>query len=241
MLGVSDNLILHLNNAYNYSKSAEIAILENLFSKNFMQFESLTSKNTNNSEWINLGSLATLQTGYPFKSKAFSNTGDRLLRCSNVGVDMTCWSDADTRYWPTFRRNEVRDFILSEGDIVIAMDRSFIGSGFKVAMLTKSDLPALLVQRVGRLIVNKKSVRKIVWAFMHSRLFHAQLQSHQQGTDLPHISKSQIEEAVLPKKSLEQYVLQNGFWNLSINKEMILCRLKNVNFLRQMQINRLLQ
>ena len=237
----SVNLIIHLDNANNYAKLAGNALLDTLFSSYFMKHRQQPTKKNNKLGWINLGSLVSLQTGYPFKSKDFSNAGDRLLRCSNVGVDRTIWNDSDTRYWPTYRRSEVSEFILSEEDIVIAMDRPFIGSGFKVAMLTKKDLPALLVQRVGRFKVISESMKKIVWAFVHSKLFQAQLQTHQQGTDLPHISKSQIEEAVLPKESLERYVLQDGFWNLSNNIEMSICRLRKAYIMHKMLINRLLQ
>src|SRR5690606_27214574 len=107
--------------------------------------------------------LAPLQPGYAFKSSEFSNNGVRLLRGSNVGVDETFWDESQTRYWPTSRRNEFADYVLNEDDIVIAMDRPFIAAGFKVARLGADDLPALLLQRVGRFLPTDESIREVVW------------------------------------------------------------------------------
>jgi type I restriction enzyme S subunit len=39
---------------------------------------------------------------------------------------------------------------LNEGDVVLSLDRPFIVTGTKVARVTARDLPALLLQRVGR-------------------------------------------------------------------------------------------
>jgi hypothetical protein len=105
----------------------------------------------------------------------------------------------------------VAEFVLHEGDIVIAMDRPFISEGFKVAALTADDLPALLLQRVGRFTMDDITHRPLVWAFVHSRSFQFQLLVQQEGTDLPHISKAQIEGAVMPRQSLQATLLQQAF------------------------------
>ena len=97
-----------------------------------------------------LGSRAELQPGFAFKSRDFSADGDRLLRGSNVGVGRLVWSDDKTKYFPSERREEVKDSELQDGDIVVAMDRPFVSDGFKIATMTADDLPALLLQRVGR-------------------------------------------------------------------------------------------
>lgn len=147
---------------------------------------------------IQLGDYCTLQSGYPFKSRDYSKQGDKLLRCSNVGVNSTVWTEDVTRYWPTERRPEVSDYILKTGDIVIAMDRPFISEGFKIARLTEADMPCLLLQRVGRFIPLKSLDSDYLWAFLHSASYMRQLFASQQGTDLPHISKFDIESTRLP-------------------------------------------
>jgi type I restriction enzyme, S subunit len=166
-------------------------------------------------EWIRLGDICNLQAGYAFKSAEYSESGDRLLRGSNVAVDATSWEPAETKFWPEDRREEFSDFILHEDDMVIAMDRPFIGSGFKVARLNASDLPALLLQRVGRFQVRAQEHKEAVWAFLHSRSFHVQLLAQQEGTDLPHISKAQIENTILPLSALQNEELVDVYTHLS--------------------------
>jgi type I restriction enzyme S subunit len=152
---------------------------------------------------VRLGDLAMLQVGFPFKSAGYSESGDRLLRGSNVGVNRLLWGSDITCYWPTERRNDVLDYILRAGDLVIAMDRPFISEGFKIARITESDLPALLLQRVGRFNLSDRITPEYLWAFLHSESFKWQLQRMQKGTDLPHISRFDIEGTLIPVLSLE--------------------------------------
>ena len=112
--------------------------------------------------------------------------------------------------------------------MVIAMDRPFIGSGFKVARLAASDLPALLLQRVGRFQVQSEEHKEVVWAFIHSRSFHVQLLAQQEGTDLPHISKAQIENAILPLDSLGNTESVELHTRLSDNLEFLRGRLDDL-------------
>ena len=166
------------------------------------------------SDWMTLGSIAPLQAGFAFKSSGFAEAGDRLLRGSNVAVDSTSWSADATRFWPIELRAEYSDYILRDDDIVIAMDRPFITEGFKVARLTESDLPALLLQRVGRFLADDPQTRDVIWACLHSRAFQYQLLSQQEGTDLPHISKAQIDGALVHREAIEQ-VEQSGHFNVA--------------------------
>lgn len=161
---------------------------------------------------VKLGDLVTLQVGFPFKSAEYSKNGDRLLRGSNVGVNRILWGSDITCYWPTERRNEVLDYVLSAGDIVIAMDRPFISEGFKIARISVHDLPALLLQRVGRFRLSNKIAADYLWAFLHSESFKWQLQRMQKGTDLPHISRFDIEGTLIPALDLNEQVATAGLF-----------------------------
>jgi type I restriction enzyme S subunit len=104
---------------------------------------------------------------------------------------------------------------LHEDDIVIAMDRPFVGSGFKVAKLSAKDLPALLLQRVGRFQIDDSESSDFVWAFVHSRSFQLQLLAQQEGTDLPHISRTQIENTLIQKAALQNTQAIGAFVKLA--------------------------
>lgn len=137
-----------------------------------------------------LGDHVDIQTGFPFKSKEYTEdpSGTRLLRGDNIvqgklrwdGVKR--WSDDDPyeKYW------------LSEGDVVLAMDRPWIEAGLKYARITRRDLPCLLVQRVARLRgINGLSTRYLHYIIGH-RPFTDYVKGIWTGVAVPHISESQI-------------------------------------------------
>lgn len=179
--------------------------------------------------------LVTFQVGYPFRSAEYSSQGDRLLRGSNVGVNQLNWEPEITCYWPTERRSEVSEYVLIAGDIVIAMDRPFIAEGFKVARIAQDDLPALLLQRVGRFKVGEQVEANCLWVFLHSESFKWQLQRMQKGTDLPHISKFDIEGTLMPKLTLdEQTAVAECFSEIDTSTSALEARIASANFQRQL-------
>jgi type I restriction enzyme S subunit len=201
-----DEVYENARSAIEASETLKFSLTEDVFPV------SEARSNLNNSDGyvgrplLKLGELAALQVGFPFKSAEYSAAGDRLLRGSNVGVNRLVWNSDITCFWPRERRNEVLDYVLSSGDLVIAMDRPFISEGFKIARITNSDVPALLLQRVGRFRLTGRITPEYLWAFLHSASFKWQLQRMQKGTDLPHISRFDIEGTLIPLVSLDEQV-----------------------------------
>jgi type I restriction enzyme S subunit len=190
---------------------------------------------------IELGSVVEFQSGYPFSSKEFTEYGDRLLRCSNVGIDYLHWGEDYTKYWRSDRRHEVLDYVLHEGDIVIAMDRPFISEGFKVARVIKTDLPALLLQRVGRFRLTDKIDSEYLWAYLHSPTFRHHLIKNQQGMDLPHISRFDVESApiILPDIAVQQ-IKALKFFETEKNTKLVETRILQTIRLKKSLFNKLL-
>ena len=151
-----------------------------------------------------LGNIATFQPGYAFKSSEFVSNGVRLLRGSNVGVETTDWRDEITKFFPPERIGEFYEYVLNIGDIVIAMDRPFISEGFKVVRIKDTDLPALLLQRVGRFLPRKQCDPDWLWQVVSVGTLRVHLEQHQVGTDLPHISRNDIEKCLLAIPPLEE-------------------------------------
>ena len=157
-----------------------------------------------NWDYSPLGTRTELQPGFAFKSQDFSLDGDRLLRGSNVAVGRLTWPNDKTKYFPRERRGEVSEYVLQQDDIVVAMDRPFIAAGFKIARVTASDLPALLLQRVGRFRRHRELTPGYLWQLLQSPYVETHLQITQKGTDLPHISKSEIEASICPFPPVEE-------------------------------------
>ena len=98
-----------------------------------------------------VGSVADLDSGPAFSSKLFGGPGEgtRLLRGDNIEPGRLRWER--TRTWPDSQLPGFEHLLLNAGDIILAMDRPVVSAGLKLATVTDSDLPALLVQRVARI------------------------------------------------------------------------------------------
>ena len=135
-----------------------------------------------------------LLTGYPFPSNKYKESGIKLLRCSNIKRGNTDWSEDITQYWEkiTF---ELKQYVLKEGDIVIAMDGSLVGKSF--ARLKNSDLPALLLQRVARVRSDQIDLGYLK-EFICSDYFARYCDSVKTVTAIPHISPADIKNFSIP-------------------------------------------
>jgi len=91
------------------------------------------------------------------------------------------------------RVDKFAPYALRAGDIVIAMDRPFISTGLKVARLAAMDCPALLLQRVGRFHPSTAMSPAFLHYYLQGSTFSAHTGGLATGTQLPHISKTDIE------------------------------------------------
>lgn len=139
-----------------------------------------------------LGDFASLQNGYAFKSEWFARTGIRLLRNANVAHGMLDWTD-EVRL-PAERAAEFERFRLGEGDVVVSLDRPFIVTGTKVARVRDTDLPALLLQRVGRFVLSPSLDATYLFLWVTSPHFAIQIDPGR-SNGVPHISSKQVEAA----------------------------------------------
>src|SRR5690606_33796124 len=105
----------------------------------------------------------------------------------------TRWTD--TVHLPEERVPEFNEYLLHAGDVVIAMDRPVISTGLKIARLQASDLPALLLQRVGRFLLEGSISQDFAFVFLQSPYFLRHIGVQATGTQLPHISANDIESA----------------------------------------------
>ena len=139
---------------------------------------------------VRLGDVADVLVGYPFKSQYFNenNNGIRLLRGKNVTHRGLRWG-SDTRWWESITP-DIERYLLSENDIVIGMDGSLVGKNY--ALISNSDLPLLLVQRVACIRAKTGVDQKYLWFVIASEKFERYIDSIRTGTSIPHVSSKQI-------------------------------------------------
>ncbi len=144
-------------------------------------------------------------SGYAFKSDQYTNDQTQTKLCGGLIIypDRIDWNKAN--YWPNEEVAGLDKYYLKVDDIVMALDRPWISSGFKMIMLKESDLPSLLVQRTARIRV--RSANKY---YFYHLLKHKSFALHCRITEttVPHISTTDIKTYMTMLPPIE---LQNKF------------------------------
>jgi type I restriction enzyme S subunit len=149
-----------------------------------------------------LAQAAEIQVGYAFKSDEFTSHGIRLLRGINILPGAMRWNEV--AHLSETSASAYGRYRLNVGDIVLAMDRPIIASGLKVTRLTAADCPALLVQRVARITGRTGVLTDFLFSFLQSSSFIDHLSDQATGTQLPHVSASDIGAALVPVPPLDE-------------------------------------
>jgi len=135
---------------------------------------------------VKIGDLAESLTGFPFDSSTFCNSGIRLMRCGNIGLGKTSWEPKSTAFFSNYE-DKLKSYALQEGDIVIGMDGASVGKS--CAVISKSDLPCYLVQRVTRL---RTKYTTLIFQWLRSTMFVDYVNRRKTVTAIPHISEQDI-------------------------------------------------
>ena len=100
--------------------------------------------------------------GYAFPSKDFESTNSiksiKSIKITNVGVKK--FVEEKDNYLPEKYKSTLQDYKVKEGNIVIALTRTIIAAGLKVAVVPYSYDGAFLNQRVAALIPNEKLINQ---------------------------------------------------------------------------------
>ncbi len=156
--------------------------------------------------WLNahIAETVDILVGFAFKSSWYHKDGVKLLRGANIAPGKVTWDDLVCL--PAGRASEFSEYKLLAGDIVIAMDRPLISTGFKIAQIKEEDAGALLVQRVARVRSTKFVHPAFVWLYLNSAEFISDAVSAATGSELPHISSNDILSARMPLPPLPEQI-----------------------------------
>jgi type I restriction enzyme S subunit len=143
---------------------------------------------------LRLKECVDLLSGYPFKSKNFSNNSNDipLVKGDNLHQGFIDWSNA--KKWDKNDFENLKKFSLKRGDIVLAMDRPWLKNGLKYSWI-KRNCPkeCLLVQRVARMRADEKTISGAFLRYViGSKAFEGYIKNIVTGVTVPHISGSQI-------------------------------------------------
>lgn len=151
-----------------------------------------------------LGAYTDILTGHAFKSAHYSPApgGLRLLRGDNIGQGELRWDNA--KRWPRERSQGLEAYYPEPGDVVVAMDRTWVNAGLKYAVVRSTDLPCLLVQRVARLRTKEGLLAQFLPYVIDSNAFVHYVKRVQTETAIPHISAAQLRDFSFPLPPIDE-------------------------------------
>ncbi|MGF1763793.1 restriction endonuclease subunit S [Aliivibrio kagoshimensis] len=148
-------------------------------------------------------SLFKLFSGFAFKSTDAKDSGAKWLKIANVGIGEIKW-DADS-FLPEYFLSEHKKFVLTKGDIVVALTRPTLGNRLKVARLTKDSDTSLLNQRVAKIVCKDNVDSEFIFQVLRSDQFAYRINVGLLGTDPPNLSIKVLEDfEILVPPYLEQ-------------------------------------
>ena len=143
----SENKILRKVDDLIFLRKQQLAKLDELVKARFV--EMFGDPVVNSKRWPveTIENHIDLLTGFPFDSSGYVSKGVNICGGLIIMPQKIDWSAC--KHWPQITGYE--DYILRPNDIVIALDRPWISNGFKIAMVDREHLPALLIQRTARI------------------------------------------------------------------------------------------
>ncbi|MBC8793657.1 MAG: hypothetical protein C6Y20_18835 [Tagaea sp. CACIAM 22H2] len=149
------------------------------------------------------GDHIELLVGFAFSSSGYTDKDDdiRLVRGDNIVQGAFRWNGV--KRWPAGERTTYEKYELARGDVLVAMDRTWISAGIKYAVVDDEALPSLLVQRVARLRAKPSIDPRYLAAWIGSPMFERYVLSIQTGLGVPHVSGGQLESFRIRVPSLD--------------------------------------
>jgi len=232
ILSSFDNKIEQLKKQNNILEDIAQSIFKEWFVKyNFPNKEGKPYKN-NNGKMIDselglipegwrvgkLGEICELKSGFAFKGEDFvekSNT--KVIKIKNLqGKGNIDTSNLSHIKEDVVKVERIKDFILSEGDILIAMSGNTTG---KIGTMPYTDSPVYLNQRVGKLFFKNKDYHNYIYNFLMINNYEEKILNMGYGSAQPNINPSQIENIKILKPSTFLLDLYNQKTNIIYQKK----------------------
>jgi type I restriction enzyme M protein len=153
-----------------------------------------------NPDWpmVELCEATSVTSGYSFRSKDFSPANSiRSIKISNVGVRE--FIEDNEGNLPTGFREKYPDYVIRTGDLVIALTRSIISTGLKVAVVPATYDSSLLNQRVAS-IRAKPEISDITFIYLSlgSEFTYKYIEEKARSLMQPNLSINDLKQLEIP-------------------------------------------
>lgn len=154
-------------------------------------------------EVVRLGEVVEIQSGKYFAYSEFCESGIRCLKIDNIGFGKILWET--TTFLPEEYLDKYPELVLGVGDIVLALNRPIINGKLKVGILSETDIPSILYQRVGRFIFKSERIyRHFMFYLLMGKYFKKELSKMLIGTDQPYIRTPVLLKIKIPLPPLDE-------------------------------------
>lgn len=159
--------------------------------------------------------IYNVKSGYGFKLNEYSSTGIPLIKIDNIGYGRIKWDNIS--YLPEEYKDSYSDIVLEKDDILLALNRPITNNKLKIAMLKETDIPAILYQRVGKIIVDKTCNKLFSYYLLNNVVFDFVLRESK-GSDQPFISTEELKKVKFNIPLIEEQEKIASFFSLIDNK-----------------------
>lgn len=148
--------------------------------------------------------ITKIVNGYAFASKDFQSTNTiKSIKITNVGVKE--FVEETDNYLPEKFKDTLKEFQVKEGNIVIALTRTIIAAGLKVAVVPGSYDGALINQRVAALVPNEKLVNQnFLYNFLTTNGVSKYVLAHVNTLMQPNLSINDLKNLLIPCPSINE-------------------------------------
>ena len=193
------------------------AINKNLLQQSLYIFETLINSASKDGC---IGDYCTLKSGFAFKSKWWQDSGIPVIKIGSINQDYLNLSNCS--HVSEDKISLAKDFIVSGGDLLIAMTGATIG---KFTMVPKMHKTILVNQRVGKFFLGENPINKIpfIYCTLKQPEIISEIINRGQGSAQPNISASDIMSipCVIPQtEEINNFNLQTApMFELIINNQ----------------------
>ena len=155
---------------------------------------------------IPLENFIKIDSGDYFPYAEITSKGMAILKIDNVMYGKIDWTNKTYLNKKYLQTKDV--ILLNKDDIVLALNRPITNDNVKVAKLTNKDIPCILYQRVGKIVIHDTNKIHIdfLYTYLSSSIFKLILNRILIGTDQPYVKTTELlrQKILIPNTIKEQ-------------------------------------
>ena len=225
------DFLIRRNICFYKIKTPEIQSISNYNNKN--QFYPISKNNIpklrfnkfeNNWNVYIFKDILDIISGYGFKMNEYSSNGVPLIKINNIGYGNILIDDMD--YLPEDYLEKYPNLVLNKNDILLALNRPITNNKLKIALLKNEDVPSILYQRVGKIILKNDNLYYLfIYYLLQEKIFKFILKNSK-GSDQPFISTNELKKIELKIPSLKEQKKIGNFLSI-MDKKLFLMEKKH--------------